>query len=145
MSADRSAASDGEPGVSRTQHLGAGWQSHRSVALHVCFLTGVPRRRRPGCCPPFCAPILLRRTAASDGGGWRFPGPPSRKPIGHCASRSRSPSSPLPGRFGHASPAMLIDRSGPRIGREQRWGLVGDRPPPFADDPTPITPVNSTH
>jgi len=31
--------------------------SRPSVALHVCFLTGAPRRRRPGHCPPFHAPI----------------------------------------------------------------------------------------
>jgi len=29
---------------------------HR-VALHVCILTGVPRCRRPGRCPPFHVPI----------------------------------------------------------------------------------------
>jgi len=35
----------------------SGRRSRPSVALHVCFLTGAPRRRRPGRCPPFHAPI----------------------------------------------------------------------------------------
>ena len=35
---------------------------HRAAAaLHVCFLTGAPRRQRPGRCSPFHARISLRR------------------------------------------------------------------------------------
>ena len=32
---------------------GRGWRP--SVSLHVCVLTGAPRRQRPGRCPPFHA------------------------------------------------------------------------------------------
>ena len=46
--------------------------SRPSVALHVCFLTGAPRRRRPGHCPPFHLPIPPATStdcpAVSDGG-----------------------------------------------------------------------------
>jgi len=35
----------------------SGWRSRPSVALHVCVLTGAPRRRRLGRCSPFHAPI----------------------------------------------------------------------------------------
>ena len=36
-------------------------RSRPSVALHVCFLTGAPRRRRPGRCLPFHASSGVRQ------------------------------------------------------------------------------------
>ena len=39
----------------------SGRRSRLSVALHVCFLTGVPWRRRHGRCHPFHARIPPRR------------------------------------------------------------------------------------
>ena len=53
-------------------------QSRPSVALHVCVLTGAPRRRRPGRCLPFHAPIPPQRRPivqrCPTGGRRWFPG-----------------------------------------------------------------------
>ena len=78
----------------------SGRRSRPSVALHVCFLTGAPRRRRPGRCPPFHAPIPPATStnchcpAASDGGGGDSP---ARRPgaDGRCASPVTLPRTPL--------------------------------------------------
>jgi len=140
---------------------GAGRRSRSSVVLHVCILTGVPWRRRPGRCPPFCAPILPRRRMITQrrptrrgGAARRFPRPSSggRSAIGPLRVPGRVPPVAHPQPFcdvlGAPPPAMSIDRWGPGIGWEQRWGPAGDCPLPLplapAGDPTPITPVNGT-
>ena len=63
----------------------SGRRSRPSVALHVCFLTGAPRYRRPGRCSPFRAPIPpassgVRRVVGGDS--------PARRPgaDGRCVS-----------------------------------------------------------
>jgi len=115
----------------------SGQQLRPSVTLHVCFLTGAPRHRRPGRCPPFHVPIPPTTStdcpAASDGGRWWFPGPSSV-----VLPRSRSPV-PSPGRFGRAT-ASYVDRPqvamGSRHRPEMAPGPAGDRPsPPFAPPP----------
>ena len=45
MSADRPAASNIRPGVSRTRHLGASRRSHPPIAFYVCVLTGTLETR----------------------------------------------------------------------------------------------------
>jgi len=84
----------------------------RSVALHVCFLTGAPRRRRPGRCSPFHAPIPPASSGVRRGGGGDSP---ARRPVadGRCASPVTLPR----------TPAVLL------IVRRRRWGPVIDRPP----------------
>ena len=80
------------PVVSYTQHPVG---NRVSVALHVCFLTGAPRRRRRGCCPPFHARIPPATStdcpAVSDGRGVVIPRPVVRGPIAVALPRSRSP------------------------------------------------------
>jgi len=107
------------------------------VALHVCILTGVPRRRRPGRCPPFCTLILPQCRPIVQ---WRpTDDSPARHPGGRLATtlpRSRSPSSPLLRpflqRFGRVT-AHYVDRSdwwGARVNQQQHRGPVSDAPPP---------------
>ena len=124
-------------------------RSRPSVALHVCVLTGAPRRRRPSRCPPFHAPIppvtSTNCPAASDGGGGdslaHHPGADGR-----CTSLVTIPPYPPPGRFGCAT-AGYVDRPQAAMGSGHRpgtaLGLAGDRPPSRAPagDPTPITHV----
>jgi len=83
--------------------------------------------------------------SASNGGGRRFPSPPSRGPSAIALPRSRSLCSLR--RFGSAPPTMSINRSGPHISQEQRRRPAGDRIPlrVSAGDPTPITPVKGTY
>jgi len=97
----------------------SGWRSRPSVTMHVCFLTGAPRRQRPGRCSPFHAPIPPR-PAVSDGRGEAvIPRPIVRGPMAVVLPRSPSPLAVL----GAPLPAMLIvcrRRWGPVIGRERR-------------------------
>jgi len=51
---DHPAASNGRP--VDLPYLRAGRLSHSPVAFPACVLTGVPRRRRPGRCPPTAHP-----------------------------------------------------------------------------------------
>ena len=126
MSADRPAASDGGPVVSHTRHP---VDDRVLPTLHVCFLTGAPRRRRPGRCPPFHAPIppatstdcpAVWLPSPSSGGRWLLCFP------------SRDPPYPAPGRFGRAT-AGYVDcpqaAMGSRHRPETAQGQSGDRSP----------------
>jgi len=64
----------------------SGRRSRPSVALHVCFLASAPRRRRPGRCPPFHAPIP---PATSTDCPAVIPWPVVRGPMAVALSRSR--------------------------------------------------------
>ena len=73
-----------------------------SVMLHVCFLTGAPRRRRPGRCPPFHVPIPPATStdcpAVSHRGGGGDSRPVIRGPMA-VAFPSRAPPYPPPRQF----------------------------------------------
>ena len=128
--------------VSHTQRVGAGWRSRPPFALHVCVLTGAPRRRRPGRCPLFCTPILschrpivLRRLTGA-GGDY-----PARRPGGPSAIAlplSRSLCRLLPRPFCDVSGAPHpLCRSIDRVPTSAR-NSVADRlviAPPFASLP----------
>ena len=74
----------------------SGRRSRPSVALHVCFLTGAPRRRRPGRCSPFHA-LIPRASSGVRRGEAVIPRPVVRGPMAVALSRSRSPvPSPRP-------------------------------------------------
>ena len=105
----------------------SGWRSRPSVTLHVCVLTGAPRRRRRGRCPPFHAPPprdvdRLSSGIRREGGEAVIPRPVVRGPMAVALPRSRSPV-PSPDRFERAT-AGYVDRPqagwGPIIGRERR-------------------------
>jgi len=90
--------------------------------LHVCFLTGAPRRRRPGRCSPFHAPVPPASSGVRRGGGGGDS--PARRPgaDGRCASPVTLPRTP-PAVLGVLLPTMLNvcrRRWGPIIGRERR-------------------------
>jgi len=117
----------------------SGRRSHPSVVLHICFLTGAPRRRRPGRCPPFHVPIPPATStdcpAASNGGRRGFPSDsPARRPGAddHCASPVVLPRTlPRPFLERHCRHA---DRPQAAMG-SHHWpgtapGPAGDRPPP---------------
>ena len=76
-------------------HPASGWRSRPSVTLHVCILTGAPRRRRRGRCPLFHVPTPATSTdcpAVSDGRGEAvIPRPVVRGPMAVALPRSRSP------------------------------------------------------
>jgi len=120
----------------------SGQRSRPSVALHVCLLTGAPRRQRPGHCPLFHAPIPpvtpRRRPATSKGvGGDSL----AHRPMAVALPESRSPVPP-PAIFGAPLPAMLLVSRrwwGPVIGRE--WRRIRPVIAPRAGDPTPIRQV----
>jgi len=107
----------------------------------VCVLTGAPRRRRPGHCPPFHGPIPPPATstdcpAVSDGGGEvMIPWPVVRGPMAAALPRSRS-HVPSPGRFGCAT-ASYVDRPQAQMEFRHRPGTApgpaGNRP--FAPPP----------
>jgi len=98
-----------------------GRRSRPSVALHVCFLTGAPWRRRPGHCPPFHAPIYPSRLSSGVRRGEAvIPRPGGRWPL-HFPGRA--PTYPPPAVLGTPLPAMLIVRRrrwSSVIGRERR-------------------------
>ena len=111
----------------------SGRQSRLSVALHVCFFSGAPRRRRRGHCPPFHARIPLRRRlivqrCLTGGGEAVIPRPVVRGPIAVALPRSLSPGTLTPTVLSVQLPAMLIVR--------RRDGV-----PSSAGDPTLITQV----
>jgi len=122
----------------------SGRRSRPSVALHFCFLTGAPRRRRPGRCSLFHVPIPPASSGVRRGGGGGDS--PARRPgaDGRCASPVTLPRTP-PAVLGMLLPSMLIVRRrrwGPIIGRERRRVRPVIAPPPFAPtagDPTQIT------
>jgi len=96
-------------------YSGAGRRSCPSVAFPAHISTHAPRRRRPGCCPPFCVPIRPRRRPIvqrhpTGEGDCR---PAVQRPIGHCASPVALPCSPLSQPFCNVSgtppPAVSID------------------------------------
>jgi len=95
-----------------------GQRSRSSVALHVCFLTGAPRCRRPGHCPPFHAPIPpATSSGVRRGGGGDSPAD------GRCTSPVALPRTLPPAVLGAPLPAMLIVRRrrwSSVIGRERR-------------------------
>ena len=133
-------------------HPASGWRSRPSVTLHVCVLTGAPRRRRPGRCPPFHVPIPPATStdcpAVSDGGaGGGDSRPVVRGPMA-VAFPSRAPPVPsTPTVLGAPLPAMLMSAGGDGVRHrpEMAPGPPGDRPylPLRAptSDPTPITQV----
>jgi len=98
--------------------------------------------------PPATSTIVPRRPTGR-GKGWHGDSP-ARRPQADRPLRipSRSPCSPQPfcDVSGVPLPAMLIDRWGPGVSQEQRWGPAGDRLPlrVSTGDPTPIMPVNGT-
>ena len=116
-----------------------GRRSRPSVALHVCFLTGAPRRRRPGHCPPFHRPFSrahlppcdvdrLSSPAVSDEGGGGDS--PARRPgaDGRCTSPVALPRT-LPRPFwAH----RYVDR--PQVPMEFRH-RPGTAPGPAGDTP----------
>jgi len=118
----------------------SGWRSRPYVTLHVCVLTGAPRRRRRGRCPPFHAPPRRRpivQRCPTGGGEAVIPRPVVRGPMA-VALPSRAPPYPPPDRFERAT-AGYIDRPqtgwGPVIGRERRRVRPMIAPPPFAPPP----------
>ena len=110
-----------------------GRRSRPSVALHICFLTGAPQRRRPGRCPPFHVPIFPPRLSSGvrrGGGGGDSPAsrPGGRWPLHFSGG---TPTYPPPAILGTPLPAMLIVRRrrwSSVIGRERR--LVRPVTPP---------------
>jgi len=123
MLADRPAASDGGP-VSRTR------------ALHVCLLTGAPRRWRPGRCPSFLTPIppTTRRLIVQQRPTGGCGDSPAHRPgaDGRCASLVAIPPYPPPGRFGRAI-AGYVDHLHAAMGSRHRPGMApgqdSDSPP----------------
>ena len=112
-----------------------GRRSRPSVALHVCFLTGAPWRRRPGHCPPFNAPISPSRLSSGVRRGEAvIPRPVVRGPMAAALPRSRS-HVPSPGRFG-CTTAGYVDR--PQAPMEFRH-RPGTAPGPARD--TPFAPL----
>jgi len=125
----------------------SGLQSRPSVALHVCVLTGAPRR------PPFHAPIPPATStdcpAVSDRGGRRwFPALARHlRADGRCTSPVALPPYPSPWPF-WARNCRLCWSSAGGMGSRHRPGTApgpaDDRPSPLgapAGDPTPITQV----
>ena len=133
----RPPSSDGGPVVSYTQHP----VSNRvSFALHVCFLTGVPWRRRPGRCSPFYTPIPPASSGIRRGGGGDSP---ARRPGAVVLPQSRSPV-PSPAVLGVTLPNTLIIRRrrwGTVIGRERRRVRPVIAPPPSL--PLPVIQLQS--
>ena len=153
MSADRPAASNGGPGVSRTRRP----VSDRIPLLHfqsafqqVRHCAGDPAAARHFMCPS--ARIIDRLSSGVQRGRAVIPRPvvvvPG--PIGHCASLVLFPL-PLPvvlWRFRHAT-ASCVDRSmGSPHQPETAWDTGRRSPLPLrapAGDPTLITPVKGTY
>ena len=122
----------------------SGRQSRLSFALHFCFLTDAPRRRRRGrplpavsrTHPPRDVDWLSSGVRREGGRRW-FPGPSSagRWPL-HFPGRA--PPVPPPDGFERAT-AGYVDRPqtgwGPVIGRERRRVRPMIAPPPFAPSP----------
>ena len=104
-------------------HPASGRRSRPSVALHVCFLTGAPRGRRPGRCPPFHAPIPPATStdcpAAFDGRGEAV--------IFRLVVRCASPVAPPPSRPRQRS-------NSDHAGKITYWGKIEslDRDPGIA-------------
>ena len=109
----------------------SGRRSRPSVALHVCFLTGAPRRRRPGRCSPFHAPIPPASSGVRQRGEVVIPRSVVRGLIAVVHPRSLSPRT-LPGHFG-CTTARYVNRPQAAMGSRHRPGMVpgpaGDRPP----------------
>jgi len=138
--ADRSAAYDGGPLVSRIRRPVDDCNSP-SITFPARVLTHAPRRRRPNRCPPLNVPIrrpaatTTNCLAASDGGG-AISRPVVRVRSAIALPRSRSPRTLLPDFlqcFGHATAGCVI------VCRRQ-WGPASPTPLRPADDPTPFTP-----
>jgi len=126
-------------------HPASGWRSRPSVMLHVCVLTGAPRRRRRGRCPPFHAATprdvdrLSSCPAVSDGRGEAvIPWPVVRGPMAVALPWSRSLRT-LPTDGFERATAGYVDRPqtgwGPVIGRERRRVRLMIAPPLFAPPP----------
>ena len=111
----------------------SGRRSLPSVVLHVCFLTGVPQRRRPSRCPPFHAPIPPATSTIVQ-----------PRPTGVRWFPGRAPPVPSLGRFGRAT-ARCVDHPQASMGSRYRPGTApgpaGYPPSCPACDPTPITQV----
>ena len=111
-------------------YTASGLRSRPSVALHVCFLTGAPRRWRPGRCSPFHVTIPTASSGVRRGEAV-IPQPVVRGPMAVVLPWSRSP-----GRFGRTT-AGYVDR--PQAPMEFRHrpgtatGPAGDTP--FAPPP----------
>jgi len=123
-------------------HPASGLRSRPSVTLHVCVLTGAPRRRRRSRCPPFHAPTphdvdRLSSGIRREGGGGDSPARRARAD-GRCTSLVALPSYAHPDRFERAT-AGYVDRPqtgwGPVIGQERRRVRPMIAPPTFAPPP----------
>ena len=69
------------------------------VAIHICILTGAPRRRRPGCYPPFRVhPSARDVNRLSSSIQWR----------GHGDSPARRPGTDRPLRFLSRTPSVAL-------------------------------------
>jgi len=69
------------------------------VAIHICILTGAPRRRRPGCYPPFRVhPSAHDVNRLSSSIQWR----------GHGDSPARRPGTDRPLRFLSRTPCVAL-------------------------------------
>ena len=117
-------------------------RSRPSVALHVCFLTGAPWRRRPGRCSPFHASIPPASSGVrrGEGGG----DSPARRPgaDGRCASPVMLPRTPRPFWACHCR-LCWSSAAGVGVPSSAGNGAVSGQwsPLPPAGDPTPITQV----
>jgi len=140
MSADRSAASDGGPMVSRTRRpVGNRVPPSRSQPAfrHVRHNTGDPATARH-----FTRPStrdIDRLSSSIQRGCAAIP----RPAVWGRSAIALPPAAPWPfcDVSGTPPPAMSIDRRGCHIGREQHRGLARDRPTPFA----PHRQSNSDH
>jgi len=110
-------------------HPASGRQSRPSITLHVCFLTGAPQRRRPGCCSPFQAPIPPASSGIRRGGGGGDS--PARRPGAIVLPQSRSP---VPYRPFWACTADYVDRPQAALRSRHRPGTA---PGPAGDCPSP--------
>ena len=117
---------DSRPVVSCTRHPGAGRRSRPPVALHVCFLTGAPLRRRSGRCPPSCLPILPQRRPIVQ-----------RRPTGreegrHGDSPARRPRADRPLHVPGRAPPVASSRFATFLVRHSRLCWSIDRVPALA-------------
>jgi len=113
-----SAASDGGPGVSHTQRVGVGRRSPPPFALHVCVLTGAPRRAPETWPLPAVLhahpPVSSTDCPSASNGGRRHS--PARRPGGHRPLHFPGRAVPVASSLGsfatfRARPTRYVDQS----------------------------------